>query len=118
MINIVSAHEMRQMDNYTIHTLGIPGVVLMENAGRGVYLIIEKILEEEYLPSVHIFCGKGNNGGDGYVIARYLWEQGVDVQVWVVGEEKDIKGDAKIYFEVISKLKVPVRFFVLIVNQK
>ncbi len=110
MIKIVSAHEMRQMDQHTIHTLGIPGVVLMENAGRGVYLVIEKILEELYQPSVHIFCGKGNNGGDGYVIARYLWEQGVDLHVWVVGEEKDVKGDAKINFEVIGKLGVPVKF--------
>jgi NAD(P)H-hydrate epimerase len=87
MIKIVSAHEMRQMDQHTIHTLGIPGVVLMENAGRGVYLVIEKILEDVYQPSVHIFCGKVNNGGDVYVIARYLWEQGVDLQVWVVGDE-------------------------------
>jgi NAD(P)H-hydrate epimerase len=110
MIKIVTAHEMRQMDHHTIHTLGIPGVVLMENAGRGVYLIIEKILEELYQPSVHIFCGKGNNGGDGYVIARYLWEQGVDVQVSVVGEEKDIKGDAEINFNVVRKLEIPLNF--------
>jgi len=110
MIKIVTSQEMRQMDQYTIKTLGIPGVVLMENAGRGVYLIIEKLIEQLDEPCVYIFCGKGNNGGDGFVIARYLWEKGVEVQVFVAGDASDMKGDAKINFEVIRKLKLPIKF--------
>ncbi|UCF63083.1 MAG: NAD(P)H-hydrate dehydratase [bacterium] len=110
MIKIVTSQEMRQMDRYTIETLGIPGVVLMENAGRGVYLVIEKLIEQVDDPCVYLFCGKGNNGGDGFVIARYLWEKGVEVHVFVAGDARDLKGDAKINFDVIRNLKLPIKF--------
>jgi NAD(P)H-hydrate epimerase len=110
MIKIVTARQMREMDNYTIKHLGVPGVVLMENAARGTFLIIENELKDFEQPLVYVFCGKGNNGGDGFVISRYLWDSGADVQVFVVGVEKDIKGDAKINYQIIKNLNIPIIF--------
>jgi hydroxyethylthiazole kinase-like uncharacterized protein yjeF len=114
MIKIVTSEEMRGMDSYTIEELGIPGAVLMENAGKGVFQVIQGILENLKDFKTVIFCGKGNNGGDGFVIGRYLWNEGVRVEFFMVGNETDIKGDARINYEVIRKLNIPVHF----VNKK
>jgi len=110
MQKVVTSKEMREMDRYTIQELGIPGAVLMENAGLGTAQVIEKIIHEMAVATVYIFCGKGNNGGDGYVIARHLWDYGVHVRVFIAGEEKEIKGDALINYNVIKKLALPIKF--------
>ena len=110
MIKIVTAKQMREMDTFTIEQLGIPGVVLMENAAKGTFFIIENELKNFDGPLVYIFCGKGNNGGDGYVISRYLWDSGVDVRVYITGREEDLKGDAKINYQIIKKLNLPIKF--------
>ncbi|NIV99769.1 bifunctional ADP-dependent NAD(P)H-hydrate dehydratase/NAD(P)H-hydrate epimerase, partial [Candidatus Saccharibacteria bacterium] len=81
MIKVVSAEEMREMDRFTIKEVGVPGVVLMENAGAETAMVILDLLEDVEQPLVHVFCGKGNNGGDGFVIARHLFNNGVDVEV-------------------------------------
>ena len=110
MQKVVTSKEMREMDRYTIQDLGIPGAVLMENAGLGTTRVIQKMIHELPAPTVYIFCGKGNNGGDGYVIARHLWDNGVQVRVFIAGEEKEIKGDALINYNVIKKLALPIKF--------
>ena len=81
MRTIVSAKEMRWCDETTIRNLGIPGLVLMENAGRGVAEIAGRNFGPLEGKDVHIFCGKGNNGGDGFVVARHLLNAGVRVTV-------------------------------------
>ncbi len=101
---------MRQMDGFAIKELGIPGVVLMENAGKGTFLVIESEFECEGGETVYLFCGKGNNGGDGYVIGRYLWNAGMQVKFFVAGEEDDLKGDALTNYDIVRKLGLPVEF--------
>ncbi|MEE9585254.1 MAG: NAD(P)H-hydrate epimerase [Candidatus Brocadiales bacterium] len=79
----VTREEIRGIDRKAIEEYGIPGVVLMENAGRRVAEEALEMLEEALEPRVAILCGKGNNGGDGFVAARHLYNQGVKVDVYL-----------------------------------
>lgn len=79
----VTREEIRDMDKRAIEEYGIPGVVLMENAGRRVAEEALEMLEDAPEPRVAILCGKGNNGGDGFVAARYLYNRGVKVDVYL-----------------------------------
>src|SRR5262249_52971441 len=104
---IVTAEQMRALDRETIEQLGVPGVVLMESAGRGVVDVMAPLYD---LPRARVvlFCGPGNNGGDGFVIARHLANRGADVLVALVGEREKIKGDAKIHFDAAARSGVRI----------
>lgn len=95
--------EVRAFDAWAINELGIPGVVLMENAGRSCAELIKEKLDGVAEPKVCIFCGTGNNGGDGYVIARHLLNDGFKVVVVICGDRKKIKGDAKINLDILER---------------
>jgi len=108
---VMSRDEVRAFDNWAVNTLGIPGVVLMENAGRSCAEFIAGKLSEETLPKVCVFCGTGNNGGDGFVIARHLSNTGLRVTVVVCGDRSKIKGDAKTNLDILERVGQPVRQF-------
>ncbi len=110
MQKVVTSAEMREMDRYTIEELGIPGMVLMENAGVGTFHVIQEIMGDAEFPLVYIFCGKGNNGGDGMVIARHLWDSGTDIRLLIAGQRSDLKGDALQNYNIIENLGIPVEF--------
>lgn len=99
--------EMQKMDQYTIEKLGLPGVVLMENAGARV---VEELLKSTASsnPRVIVLAGGGNNGGDGFVIARRLFDHGLHPQLWLLVDPALIKGDAKIHFDVYIKRGLPL----------
>jgi hydroxyethylthiazole kinase-like uncharacterized protein yjeF len=101
---VMTRDEVRAFDAWAINTLGIPGVVLMENAGRSCAELIEDRFKEIAGLKVCIFCGTGNNGGDGYVIARHLMNHGVSVSVVVCGDRGKIKGDAKINLDILERM--------------
>ena len=101
---VMTKEQVRAVDSWAINTLGIPGVVLMENAGRSCAEHIKEKLKPIASPKVCIFCGTGNNGGDGYVIARHLLNSGFKVQVVICGDRMKIKGDAKINLDILEKL--------------
>ena len=101
---VMTRDEVRAFDAWAINTLGIPGVVLMENAGRSCAELIEDKLKDTAKPKVCIFCGTGNNGGDGYVIARHLINRGVQVVVVVCGDRNKIKGDAKTNLDILEQM--------------
>ncbi len=107
-MRLVTASQMRDMDSMTINEAGIPGVVLMENAARSA----AKVFLEHFNPidgsSIVILCGKGNNGGDGYVMARYLHEKGMNVTVGITGEKSAISGDALVNLKIIEKLGLKI----------
>lgn len=105
---IMTREQVRAVDAWAINTLGIPGVVLMENAGRGCAELIEEKLKDVSEPKVCIFCGAGNNGGDGYVIARQLGNCGFEVTVVICGDRGKIKGDAKINLDVLERMGQPI----------
>jgi hydroxyethylthiazole kinase-like uncharacterized protein yjeF len=95
-MKVALTKEIRSVDQKAIEEFGIPGIVLMENAGVAVVHQMEINLGCLQDKKVCIFAGKGNNGGDGYVIARHLHNKGVKVKVFLLGERSDVAGDAKI----------------------
>ncbi len=105
---VMSRDEVRAFDSWAINEVGLPGVVLMENAGRSCAELIKEKLTGIESQMVCIFCGTGNNGGDGYVIARHLLKSGCTVTVVICGDRNKIKGDAKINLDVLEKLGGPV----------
>ncbi len=105
-MKICSSSQMRKLDETSIKDYGIPGVVLMENAAAATVREIEALKLERSAAAV--FCGTGNNGGDGFVIARLLHNRGWQVEVLLCGDEAKVKGDALINLEIIQKLELPV----------
>ena len=101
---VMSREEVRAFDAWAINELGIPGVVLMENAGRSCAELIKEELAGVTNPKVCIFCGTGNNGGDGYVIARHLLNIGFEAVVVICGDHNKVKGDAKINLDILEGL--------------
>ena len=91
-MKVVTAQEMRQIDQQTIKQIGIPGAVLMEHAGDAVVQAIRQHFSE--CQHVGIFVGKGNNGGDGLVIARQLAHAGQPIQIFLVSPSESFAGDA------------------------
>ena len=91
---ILNNSEARQVDRYTIDNLGIPGVDLMNLAGSYVAMKAKKILKHVPGSHVDIFCGTGNNGGDGFVAARQLSEWGATVNIRLAGIPDKLTGDA------------------------
>ena len=102
MKKIVTPHEMQEIDRKTIQNFKITGEVLMECAGSAVFHRIAEIYSEFKTKRILVFCGKGNNGGDGFVVARYLKENGADPKVFVVGTLQDIKMAARIHFNKLA----------------
>jgi len=117
---VMSRDEVRAFDSWAINELGVPGVVLMENAGRSCARLIEGKLSAEgetsqfrggsatAKPKVCIFCGTGNNGGDGFVIARHLLNRGFILVVVVCGDRNKIRGGAKVNLDILEGLGVPI----------
>ncbi len=105
---LVTADEMREMDRLTIQELGIPGRVLMENAGRGAADFFLKRFPEAFGASVGILAGPGNNGGDGCVIARLLAGRGIDATVFLFAHRERMKGDAAANLKLLFSLEVQV----------
>jgi len=105
---LMTKDQVRAVDSWAINTLGIPGVVLMENAGRSCAELIKDKLKDIAEPKACIFCGTGNNGGDGYVIARHLSNSGFEVVVVICGNREKVKGDAKINLDILERLGRPI----------
>ncbi len=105
---VMTREQVRAFDAWVIDELGIPGVVLMENAGRSCAELIEEKLAGADNPKVCIFCGTGNNGGDGFVIARHLLNSGLTAVVVICGDRNKIKGDAKINLDILETLGAPI----------
>ena len=107
-MRVLNAEQMREADRRTIQDIGVPSLVLMENAGRQVVAVMEAAFEDLADRRVAILCGRGNNGGDGFVVARTLRQRNVDVSVFLVGRIEDIRGDARINLEILGRLGMPV----------
>jgi NAD(P)H-hydrate epimerase len=87
----------RELDRRAVDEFGVPGVVLMENAGRGAAELLVRLNPERQ--RVLILCGPGNNGGDGFVMARHLQNHGLDVDVWLFAPSQSaLEGTARLGF--------------------
>jgi len=107
-MRLVKASEIQDMDRLTIREIGIPGVVLMENAARGATRVFLDHFDPPENSHVVLLCGRGNNGGDGYVMARYLHQEGLKVSVIVLSEFEKISGDALLNLEVIRRMDLEI----------
>ena len=106
-MKLSTVEEMRNLDKCSIEEYGFPQEVLMENAGNAAYFIILKNFGIKNKSFV-VFCGIGNNGGDGLVVARKIHSNGGNVKVYLLGDEKKFKGAAKTNFEIASKIPLNI----------
>lgn len=105
-MKLATNEQMAQVVKIAIKEFGIPGIVLMENAG---FAMLHEIVKD-FTPAnrILIICGNGNNGGDGFVLARHLHQRGYPVQIFHVGYPEHLIGDSEVNFQIISRLKIPM----------
>ncbi|MEO8678298.1 MAG: NAD(P)H-hydrate dehydratase [Vicinamibacterales bacterium] len=107
-MRILNAEQMREADRRTIQDIGISSLVLMENAGRQVVAAVESLYPDLAERRIAIVCGKGNNGGDGFVVARTLLQRNLEPSVFVIGRVSEIKGDARINLDILGRIGMQV----------
>ena len=107
-MRVLNTRQMRDADRRTIEEIGIPSIVLMENAGRQAVAAMEAAYDDLATSQVGVLCGRGNNGGDGFVVARTLVQRGIDVGVFLLGSVSEISGDARINLEVLGRIGLTV----------
>jgi NAD(P)H-hydrate epimerase len=104
---VLNREQSREIDRRAIEDYGMNGLVLMENAGRGCVDVMERIGIDG---SVVIFCGKGNNAGDGFVIARHLEIRGYNCRVQLLFPPDELRGDAATNFAILQKMKTRIEY--------
>jgi len=102
---ILTSQQARAVDRVAIEQYGIPGIILMENAGRGC---VEQLCTLGGCGPAAIFCGQGNNGGDGFVIARHLKVRGFDPSVYLIGAENRLSNDSQINYRSLRACGIPI----------
>ena len=102
MIKVVTAKEMQELDRRAVVEYGIPSLVLMENAGAETARAL--VTAYPAASRVAVLCGRGNNGGDGFVVARHLLNRGTTVETLLLARRHDIKGDARVNLEILEKM--------------
>ena len=106
----VTSAEMQAIDQKAIQEYGIPSILLMENAGRGIagLISLEAIQQKREMANVLFFCGKGNNGGDGLVAARHLKNNGFKINILLFCDPKSLKNDPAVNYKIAEKMKIPI----------
>ena len=107
-MRVLNTEQMREADRRTIEDIGIPSVVLMENAGRQAVAAMEAAFEDLASSHVGVLCGRGNNGGDGFVIARTLVQRGIEASVFLLGSVADVRGDARTNLDILGNIGLTV----------
>ena len=107
MTKILTSAEIREIDRISIERFGIAGSILMENAGMRVVEAIDARVEGLEARSVAILCGKGNNGGDGFVVARQLMQRGCFPAVFLFASPSEVTGDAKTNLDILAAIGYP-----------
>jgi NAD(P)H-hydrate epimerase len=105
MMKVATAEQMQELDRKAIEIYRIPGIVLMENAGRGAAEVIYNAFPDLQKKRIAIVAGKGNNGGDGFVIGRHLLNKGIPIKVFLLTESKSLRGDAETNYQIFSRMK-------------
>ena len=107
-MRVLNAAQMRDADRRTIEDIGISSLVLMENAGRQAVAAMEAMYSDLSERQIGVVCGRGNNGGDGFVIARTLVQRGIETSVFLIGRVAEVRGDARTNLEILGRLGVTV----------
>jgi NAD(P)H-hydrate epimerase len=106
-MRILTPEQIREVDRLSTEKYGVPSLILMENAGMRVAEVIEDRIEDLQEKTIAILCGKGNNGGDGFVVARQLIQKGCFPFVFLFATEDEVAGDAKINLNMLKALGYP-----------
>lgn len=107
-MKIVTREQMQEIDQTTTLEYGLSSVILMENAGMQAFLAIEEYLQQVKGAKIAVLCGGGNNGGDGFVVARHLFNHGAMVTVYLLTPEKRVGGDALLNLNAARQFGVPI----------
>jgi ADP-dependent NAD(P)H-hydrate dehydratase / NAD(P)H-hydrate epimerase len=107
-MRVLNAGQMQEADRLTIEDLGIPSIVLMENAGRAVVHELASRFHGLAFEHTVILCGRGNNGGDGFVVARVMAERGYEISVYLIGRAVQVRGDSRQNMEILNRLEIPI----------
>ena len=105
-MSYLSRNSARAIDRRAIEEFGVSGLVLMENAGRGCADLLDQLGVDG---PVLVCCGKGNNGGDGFVIARHLDIRGYPVTIWLCCQPTALRGDAAANFDIVRRSGIAIR---------
>ena len=106
-MKVVTAEQMRHLDRRATEDYAVPSLLLMENAGIRVFVAVARLLEDAPDASVLVICGKGNNGGDGFVVARHLQDAGMRVTIALAADPEEIRGDAHTNLEIAFRMNIP-----------
>ncbi|MBI9070342.1 MAG: NAD(P)H-hydrate dehydratase [Melioribacteraceae bacterium] len=105
MIPLFTSSQVREADSFASNTLKIPGIILMENASINIYRSIrDHFIDLDQINPIGILCGKGNNGGDGFAVARHFINNGFNVIIILAGLRSELKGDAKTNCDIVLNL--------------
>ncbi|HSB77584.1 MAG TPA: NAD(P)H-hydrate dehydratase [Candidatus Methylomirabilis sp.] len=104
MLKVVTAKEMRELDRRATAEYGIPSLLLMENAGAETAREMRAAFPSLSTQRVAVLCGRGNNGGDGFVVARHLLGRGTPVETFLLARREEVRGDARVNLEILEKL--------------
>ncbi len=110
-IFVLSTKKSREIDRIMMDKFLVPGEILMENAGRSIANAIFEKFETITLKEFTVVCGKGNNGGDGFVIARHLLNKGSRVNVFIIAKEEELKGDALFHYKILKNYTKNIMFY-------
>ena len=103
-MKLLYAHEMKEIDRKATSIYGIPSLILMENAGLQATEVVQEILGSVVGKNVVILAGKGNNGGDGFVVARHLLNAGANVDTFIMGNPGEFTPDSRTNFDILSRM--------------
>ena len=107
-MKILTADEMREIDRKTAEQYGTPSIVLMENAGLNLYMELARRFPDLERRRIVIVCGKGNNGGDGMVLARQLVQRNIHPQIILLAKQSDVSGDAGVQADILRKSEISI----------
>lgn len=107
-MKVLLSEQMKKIEKTAIDSLGIPSLILMENAAVCLCNECIKYLKDKINPCVTIFCGKGNNGGDGLALARLLYVKNINTNIIFVGDNLNATDECKINFNIAKKLNIPI----------
>jgi len=114
----ITPGKMREIDRRTQEEFGIPATILMENAGRAVFQNAMEMLSEKQEKKVTVVCGRGNNGGDGFVAARHLMNNGIDVSIFLVAVISELKGEAEANYLRAEKVAKTMGKMIEVLNEE
>src|SRR5438094_9819827 len=106
-MKILTPEQLREVDRLSSEKYGIPSLILMENAGMRVAEVLEDRFEDLDQLTVAVLCGKGNNGGDGFVVARQLVQKGCFPFIFLFASEEEVKGDAMTNLNILKAFGYP-----------